>query len=475
MADHPPAARRAILRRLKAGEHPVQLAKEASTIGDAAHRAAVYVHLAEDERLPAAKAASLVRDATDLLRSLDRPGRTAEAWGDALSVAVKLERGPETDNAIARMQRQATSAIQKLPDGQWVTDAIVTMAPFMDADGRRMLMRRGLRNRGGELQAAKALVALDDELRDLVKSDAPPEVQARLLSSDDDATTAAWAIEDLAKRREALRVLSTKLEVPHELMALGGSSREQPPEEQVACWTMVGARLDRLGHDATAAFGHATKALANAQGREATKAHRKLAQAMERSGLTPPPPPSAGPAPDAATDQIPIKPLERHAFCIVDGYTGGLGAPHLRAIARAAPLCIAFDLDLVLMGFPTDSAKELVGLVEGESNVGEDGGYARMLLESDRLHLAELVHGLPKVWPGTPVATTPHPDGAKNAALDEVAAPIALLVGQGKQGLPKRMLDVVPHHHELTGRGISMETATAMGILADRLGRVPRA
>jgi hypothetical protein len=480
VAIHPPAARRAVIRSLKAGEHPVQLLKAAEAITDPTHTAAALAHLANDERLPAGKSAELIRKTIPLLRKEERPGRMAEAWGDVLEQAIRLQRGPETTRAVEKVQGAAVHAICALPNGRWVTDCIQAMAANLTSEGREKLLRRALQNPGGELEGARTLLAIDPGLQPIVRDHAPPEVASRLIAvhagaDSNEAVEAAWAIVDIGKRREALRVLASKMDEPHKLMALGASSKDRPPAEQVACWTVVGARLDRLGQGSEQAFNLASRALFDMEGPDAIKAHKKLAIAMERSGL------EAPIAPEVADEQftgtrnleVPIKPLERHAFALVDGYTGGLGAPHLRAIARAAPLCMAFDLDLVLMGFPIESAKELVSLVEAESNVGEGEGYTQQLLEQDRLHLAPLSHGVPKVWPGTPVATTPHPAPGKAVALTDITGPICLLIGQGKQGLPKRMLNVVAHHHELTGRGISMETATAMGILADRLGQLP--
>lgn len=480
VADHPPAARRAVIRRLKSGDHPVEVAKDAVSITDPGHAAVAMVHVAGDERLPAAKAAELVRKATARIQTLDRPGRMPETWGDVLENAASIHRGPETDAALDTLRAAAVDAVERLPDGDWVTDTITAIASYVDGEGRKRLLRRGLHNPGGELAIAKALLGQGPGLADIIRDHAPPEVASRLLAktegaTSDDALAAAWAILDMPQRREALRVLSTKLDRPHELMALGGSAKGRDPADRVACWTMVGARLDHLGHDPASAFEHAVRALGEMDGKEAVKAHRKLAQAMERSGLDAPPAPDAPATEDAPSEsiQVPTEGHSRHAFCLVDGYSGGLGAPHLRAIARAAPLCVAFELDLVLMGFPTEDREALVDLVDAESDVGEGEGYAHRLLAEGRLRLLPLKSGLPEAWPGTPVATTPHPADGKAVALRDVEPPLALLVGLGKNGLPKRMLNAVPHHHELTGRGISMETATAMGILADRLGRLP--
>jgi hypothetical protein len=46
-------------------------------------------------------------------------------------------------------------------------------------------------------------------------------------------------------------------------------------------------------------------------------------------------------------------------------------------------------------------------------------------------------------------------------------------MGLGSKGLPARLLREAPFHLELTGRNVSMETATAMGVLAERLRQVP--
>lgn len=473
MADHPPAARRAIIRHLKRGAHPAGLLEDAAGIQDGGHAAAALIALAADERLPAKKAAQAVRDARKRLAEVDRPGRMAEAWGDVLQVATGLQRGPEVDRAVERLQAAALAAVIALPDGQWTAAAVCAVAPHLPLDGRDALLRRGLADSAHALEVAKA-VATDERARRIVAEDGPPDVVARF-ADDEEAIAAAWRIGDIARRREALRVLASKMDHVHDLMALGGSSRGRDAVERVAAWTIVAARLDRLGHDPAKAFDHAVTAWHDVEGPEAMKAHRKLAQAMERSGLTPPSvDPASAPTQRTNTEHtVPVVHGPRHVFALVDGYAGGLAAPHLRAVARAAPLCAAFDLDLVLMGFPTEDAASLVDLVDAETNVGEGTSYARQLLDAGRLRLMPLEHGVPDHWPGTPVATTPHPAVGRAVALHDVAAPVCLLVGQGKQGLPRKLLAAVPHHHELTGQGISLETGTAMGILADRLGRIP--
>lgn len=473
MALHPPAARRAVIRRLKNGEHPTALVADAKRITDPGHAAAAMLALAADDRLPAKKAAQMVRDSTEALRSLDRPGRLAEAWGEAL--AIRLKRGPETETAVERMHQVAAEAILAMPDGQWVADAIAAVAATIDAEHIPSLAKRALRLAGAEVAAFKPLLAREPGLVDLVKAEASPDVASRLLADlvVGDAVDAAWAIPDMAARREALRVIIWKLDTAEELAAIGHDAWNHDPVDAVAIHTMLAARADRLGAPADVHFDAARKALARIEGRDAARAARKLSEALERAGHEPLPAMDlVAEGPDSMAE-IPIQPRTRHVLALVNGYTGAMGPTHVRAVARAAPLCVAFNLDLALLGFPVTDEEALVNVVQSETNVGEDGDYAAQLLREERLQCLPLAHGNPPFWPGTPLATTPHPAEGKSADLDAVPGPVCLVVGLGKAGLPKRMLNAVDHHHELTGQGISMETATAMGILADRLGRVP--
>jgi hypothetical protein len=79
------------------------------------------------------------------------------------------------------------------------------------------------------------------------------------------------------------------------------------------------------------------------------------------------------------------------------------------------------------------------------------------------------------------VATTPHPEPAKAADLAGALARaraagtgrLCVLMGLGKRGLPASLLRAVASHVELTGQGVSLETATAMGVVAERLRTLP--
>lgn len=155
-------------------------------------------------------------------------------------------------------------------------------------------------------------------------------------------------------------------------------------------------------------------------------------------------------------------------------------------LARAGPIALAFDCDLATFGFPFEQARlrkatrtqalrgpaEVAAFVSQTTSIGEGGEHFTALVESGRfaMHPFPGASGFPAGL-GQLVATTPNPDPAKRAtplqAAQELAAgrPQLLLFGLGPRGLPPEILEGAPRHLEITGRGISLETATALGAL----------
>lgn len=155
-------------------------------------------------------------------------------------------------------------------------------------------------------------------------------------------------------------------------------------------------------------------------------------------------------------------------------------------LARAAPVALAFDCDLATFGFPFEQARrrgarksdalrgvdDIARFVAEGTSIGEGGEAFQELAQARRFHAFPFPPA--REFPsqlGRAVATTPHPDQAKavtplEAALELAAGRSQLMVyGLGPRGLPPEVLEAVPHHLELTGKGISLETATALGAL----------
>ncbi len=167
---------------------------------------------------------------------------------------------------------------------------------------------------------------------------------------------------------------------------------------------------------------------------------------------------------------------------------------HRRALARAAPLAWGFDANLALLGFPTgelagdvesastassgtrreapldlDTPRDLAEFVADTTTIGEGGAYLRELAEAGRFH----TH--PRPDPGFPpqlgsiVLTTRDPDARKATTPRAVAESLSydesqtLVFGLGPQGVPDEVHEVTRKHLDVTGGGVSLETATALG------------
>ncbi len=147
---------------------------------------------------------------------------------------------------------------------------------------------------------------------------------------------------------------------------------------------------------------------------------------------------------------------------------------HRRALARAGPVALAFDANLATFGFPyakdLDTPLAIVEWVSGTTSIGESGRYLRELAAAGRFQSFEFPKkGFPPQL-GEVVVTTNRPDPKKATTAKALAhllsegTSILLVFGLGPRGLDDR--EIYPlgqHHFDLTGRGLSLETATALG------------
>jgi uncharacterized protein len=204
-------------------------------------------------------------------------------------------------------------------------------------------------------------------------------------------------------------------------------------------------------------------------------------------------PPSESPStppsdPPEATPEIPSSEEDHsgnHVLALYDAYEGGLKPTHYRTLARAAPLCFAYDLDLALVGFPEDNLDRIVQDTITETNIGRGGKLLGVLHSEGRIHSIPATTKIPPeswIGLGTPIGTTSHPDPKKRVVLmdggvipdqrtgrSHFGGRLCIIMGLGRQGLPPSLLRSVDYHLELTGKNVPLETATAMGIIAERL------
>lgn len=157
---------------------------------------------------------------------------------------------------------------------------------------------------------------------------------------------------------------------------------------------------------------------------------------------------------------------------------------HRRALARAGPLALAFDANLVTFGFPFPEEirlpTELAEWVADSTSIGRDGGHLRELSASGRFQSFPLPgRGLPPQL-GEPVLTTSRPDAALEVKLEELAEQLRggrsllLLFGLGPHGLPRKAAAIPKLHLDVSGAGISLETCTALGAVTGALGTLAR-
>ncbi len=147
---------------------------------------------------------------------------------------------------------------------------------------------------------------------------------------------------------------------------------------------------------------------------------------------------------------------------------------HRRALARAGPVALAFDANLATFGFPyakdLDTPLEIVEWVAGTTSIGEGGRYLKELAAAGRFQTYDFPkRGFPPQL-GEVVVTTNRPEPRKATSAQMLAGllkhgtSILLVFGLGPRGLDDR--EVYPlgrYHFDLTGRGLSLETATALG------------
>lgn len=160
------------------------------------------------------------------------------------------------------------------------------------------------------------------------------------------------------------------------------------------------------------------------------------------------------------------------AFCLVNTYDRlKLHEIHLRSIARAAPLCYAYGMHLALLHFDFwNKEDDMVEAVRDYTTIGEHGKYIVKLLEEGKVHLLDKI---PAHF-GEIIATTSKPDESKRITFSDLASILSrssatFLIGLGRRGLPKELMKKAKYHFDATGRGISLETCTAMGVIATQV------
>ena len=148
---------------------------------------------------------------------------------------------------------------------------------------------------------------------------------------------------------------------------------------------------------------------------------------------------------------------------------------HRRALARAGPLALAFDCNLATFGFPFDSQlstpAEICDWVASTTSIGEDGRYLVELSEKGRYSNFDYPkRGFPPQL-GWPIITTRKPTVNMSVDANDLrrtlrsGKSLLLVFGLGPHGLPQEVFKMGRSHLDITGKGFSLETCTAMGVV----------
>lgn len=143
---------------------------------------------------------------------------------------------------------------------------------------------------------------------------------------------------------------------------------------------------------------------------------------------------------------------------------------HYRSIARAAPVAYAFGFNLALFDYPFKmDAAHLVDYVVDKTTIGASGKYLRELFIAGRFFVFDLPEKGFQPQFGSPVVTTSHPDKNKEILISAISDSIRrkksylFLIGLGHKGLPAGLFEIAQYHLDITSKGISLETCTAIG------------
>ena len=143
---------------------------------------------------------------------------------------------------------------------------------------------------------------------------------------------------------------------------------------------------------------------------------------------------------------------------------------HYRSIARAAPVAHAFGFNLALFDYPFKmDAEELVDFVKEKTTIGGSGKYLAELFGTGRFFVFDLPDRGFQPQFGSPVVTTSHPDRKKQIGLPALGKEIEkkrsflFLIGLGHKGLPPGLFEMAKYHLDITSKGISLETCSAIG------------
>ncbi len=486
MSDrHDPSACRRILREAREEGLSRKLFDLAQDLQDGVYRAEALCGLCASDEMEEDDRVEWVPIIIESMLEEER------AWRMAESIGIIAKSSGNWPGARARkaLMEHLISLTGGLPAGDARVDALKSISPKVPEQRLPELFLLAVENQGMEAKAArpvmKAIVATKnhDMISQITASltEATPDIAVKFLDNlhhlaiDAGLTLNPTALEltlpllnsaDFETVRTVCIHASTPAEVRALAVALDGES-----EDAVRYTVTLAGRADRTG-DAELArelLEKAANRVDSLDQRTATRIKRNIAKGFvhlgEQGRAEELVPMHDSEAKTAQPDDVDVERRD-HTMALVGTYDGAIATPHLRALARAAGIAWGFGLDIALIDWPTE---DLEGLCERAQKESGTAGVNHLpdLLSSQRIQLLSVEEALSgKV--GHPIATTHQPTGG-SVDLAAFEGGLCMFIGLGRQGLPKSLLENCPDQFELTGIGASLETAVAMGAIAQRL------
>ncbi|MBA3045605.1 MAG: DUF531 domain-containing protein [Candidatus Thermoplasmatota archaeon] len=538
--EHTPSRYRAIIQESKSGKgRPVaKLVEDALSMPDSYFSALALFGISGDRRVSEAQSRNLIKD------SIQLSDKEARLWRKAELLTLMCQKAKNHPlNTHELIRSQIMEKLWAFPEGKDQSAAVIGCADFLGCQYFHGLLKLAIGNPGFEMEAGKPVIRQwvkdcsssqgisAEDIANLLAAMPEGLVKVKLhgylhiqltragneglavlenalshamkLSGDDRIQAIKYLI-DQSPNLESLELLAkgiTELGEPTSEAGLFSTlaanadkagrkdlaldwfttgldiiENVDDPEQRALVRIKLATGLERLGNSELAE-NTLNLALTDAEGNETTTA--KVQRAM-------------GVSPDEPKDRKDTMPVHdtknqdkanRHVLGLYDTYEGGMKPVHIRMVARAAPLCIAYNLDLALFGFPERDLNNLVRKVLNDTNIGKGGMYLKELQKHGRISLISCSQQVPpsaENWKeiGLPIATTSRPAKGKETSLEKalekaMAHPkkrLCLIMGLGKKGLPISLMNSAEFHVELTGSNIALETSTAMGIIAQQLG-----
>ena len=482
---HDPSACRRILREARDNGLSRKLFDLAQDLQDGVYRAEALCGLCASDEMDEDDRVEWVPIIVESMLEEER------AWRLAESIGIISKSAGNWPGARARkaMMGDLIALTGGLPAGEARVDALKSISGKVSEQRLPELFLLAVENHGMEAKASrpviKAIVGTKnlDMIAEITSSltEATPDLAVKLLDNlhrlavESDLALHPTALElslplldaaDFETVRTLCSHASTSDEVRMLEEILGGED-----EDAIRYAVTLAGRADRAG-DAELARDLLEKAATQVDSldeRTSSRIKKNLAKGFVRLGDT-----------ERAEKLVPMQDSKvettpsdggdvarrGHTMALVGTYDGAVSTPHLRALARAAGIAWGFGLDIALIDWPTE---DLEGLCERAQKESGTAGVNHLpaLLASQRIQLLSVDEALSGTA-GHPIATTHQPAGG-SVDLTAFDGSLCMLIGLGRQGLPKRLLDNCPDQFELTGVGASLETAVAMGAIAQRL------